>query len=381
MDNGRTMPAVIEFELYERLEGIDARAWDALGDGHPAISFAFLHALEASGCVGDDSGWAPRHLLGRCDGAPVAALPLYLKGHSYGEYVFDWAWADAYHRHGLEYYPKWLVASPFSPLPGARILARDAHARVAAVEALVSLASRSGLSSLHVLFCTAEESRALATAGLLLREGVQFHWINRGEADFAAFLARLNHDKRKKIRQERRKLAAEAIDYRWHDGRTATADDWDFFLHCYEDTYLAHRSSPYLNRDFFDRIARTAPDSVRLLIASRAGRAIASAFFLASADALYGRYWGSAEHVPGLHFELCYYRPIEFCIAHGIHRLEGGAQGEHKMARGLEPVTTHSAHWIADERFRDALQRHLAREGNHLDEYRGELERRTPFRR
>ncbi|MCB1914630.1 MAG: N-acetyltransferase [Rhodocyclaceae bacterium] len=375
------MASPVQFELHDHIDGIDAGAWDALGDGHPATSHVFLRALEASGCVAGDSGWLPRHLIGRSEGKVVAAVPLYLKTHSYGEYVFDWAWADAYHQHGLEYYPKWLVASPFSPLPGTRILARSPQTQLAAIEALRSLAAESGLSSMHVLFCTATEAQSLASAGMLLREGVQFHWIHRGERDFAAFLARLNHDKRKKIRQERRKLEALGLDYRWHDGTSAAAADWDFFLGCYEDTYAAHRSTPYLNRDFFDRIASDAPNRMRLLIASRGGQPLASAYFLVANGALYGRYWGARESVPGLHFELCYYQPIEYCLAHGLRRMEGGAQGEHKMARGLEPITTYSAHWIADRRFHDALQRHLALEGRHVDAYRGELERRTPFRR
>ena len=295
MDNGRNMPPPVEFELHDSVDSLDAEGWDSLGDGHPATSHVFLRALEKSACIGDAGGWAPRYLVGRREGMPVAAVPLFLKSHSYGEYVFDWAWADAYHHHGLDYYPKWLVAAPFSPLPGTRIFARDDQARRSAIDALCSIASQSGLSSLHVLFCNADEARSLAAAGLLLRDGVQFHWINRGEADFDAFLARLNHDKRKKIRQERRKLETWALDYRWHDGTTAGSADWDFFMRCYQGTYSAHHSTPYLNRDFFDRLARDCPHSVRLLIASRAGRPLASAFFLASAEALYGRYWGAVE--------------------------------------------------------------------------------------
>ena len=217
-------------------------------------------------------------------------------------------------------------------------------------------------------------------AGLLTRVGVQFHWQTRGEKDFDSFLARLNHEKRKKIRQERRRVAELGLAYRWLDGSSASAQDWSFFASCYEDTYRAHHSTPYLNEGFFRALARHMPESVRLLVGEQNGLPVASAFFLASGDTLFGRYWGCQALLPGLHFELCYYRPIEYCIQQGLARMEGGAQGEHKLSRGLEPVETGSAHWVADPRFRDAIDRHLDREAEHMSEYREHLATRSPFR-
>jgi len=375
------MQSAIRFELCESLLEVAPASWDALHDGHPALAHAFLTSLEKAGCVGPHTGWLPRYLLGYRGKELLAAAPLYMKGHSYGEYVFDWAWADAYRRHGLDYYPKWLVASPFSPLPGSRLLGVDDETRRAALHALLQLARQSGLSSLHILFASAQECEWMREEGLLVREGVQFHWQSRGEADFDGFLARLNHDKRKKIRQERRKVAGYGLDYRWLDGHEATGRDWEFFMRCYEDTYRAHLSTPYLNAAFFDGIARGMPDAVRLLIAEREREAVASAFFLTSRGRLYGRYWGCRESLPGLHFELCYYRPIDYCIEGGLTRLEGGAQGEHKLSRGLEPVVTGSGHWIADARFRDAIDRHLSLEASQMTEYREDLRTRSPFRR
>ncbi len=370
----------IEFELAESILAIDACAWDALAQGHPALSHAFLAALERHDCIGEASGWWPRYLVGRRGGVLVAAAPLFLKTHSYGEYVFDWAWADAYHRNGLEYYPKWLVAAPFSPLPGPRLLGSDHSCRRAALVALLRIAEQSQLSSLHILFATAEEQAWMRAAGLMIRSGVQFHWQSRGESDFEGFLARLNHDKRKKIRQERRKVAALGLQTRWLDGDKASDDDWRFFATCYEGTYHAHHSTPYLNEAFFRDFARRSPSAVRLLVAERDGSPVASALFLVSQDTLYGRYWGSQEALPGLHFELCYYEPIAYSIRQGLSRMEGGAQGEHKLSRGLEPVATGSGHWIADPRFRDAIDRHLDLEAIHMTEYREHLERRSPFR-
>ena len=371
----------IEFSVTDSIQQLTAAEWDALHDGHPALRHAFLAALECSQSVGGSSGWNAQHFVGRMGGKVVAALPLYLKHHSYGEYVFDWAWADAYQQHGLDYYPKWLCGAPFSPLPGMRLLGLDDDCRRAAAHAALQLAEASGLSSLHVLFPRPEEADWLREAGLMIRSGVQFHWLNRGYESFDYFLASLNHDKRKKIRQERRRVAELGLDYEWLDGDSASAEDWAFFMRCYELTYYLHRSTPYLNEDFFGRIAASMPESVRLLIARRGTTRVACAFFMCDAKALYGRYWGCSEALKGLHFELCYYRPIDYCITHGLSRMEGGAQGEHKLSRGLEPVNTHSAHWIADPRFRDAIDRHLAMEGQQMAAYVGELEERRPFRK
>ncbi len=376
-----------EFRLLGSIADIAPQDWDALlpPAPTPCLHHAYLHALEASGCVGEASGWTPRHATLWTDGRLAAAMPLYLKTHSWGEYVFDWAWAEAYQRHGLDYYPKWLCAIPFTPVPGPRVLGQDPRARERLMAGVSRLAESSALSSLHVLFPGERELASLQQNGLSLREGVQFRWSNTGTdgspyADFDAFLGSLNHDKRKKIRQERRRASAHGLSLSWLNGHTATHEDWHFLYRCYANTYALHRSTPYLNLDFFLRLARARPEQVVLLVAARAGVPVACAFFLRDEETLYGRYWGAVEPLPFLHFELCYYQAIEHCIAHGLQRFEGGAQGEHKVARGLLPVKTYSAHWIADPRFRTAVDDFLGRERQHMGFYLDELNERAPYR-
>ncbi len=376
-----------EFRLLGSIADIAPQDWDALlpPAPTPCLHHAYLHALEASGCVGEASGWTPRHATLWTDGRLAAAMPLYLKTHSWGEYVFDWAWAEAYQRHGLDYYPKWLCAIPFTPVPGPRVLGQDPRARERLMAGVSRLAESSALSSLHVLFPGERELASLQQNGLSLREGVQFRWSNTGTdglpyTDFDAFLGSLNHDKRKKIRQERRRASAHGLSLSWLNGHTATHEDWHFLYRCYANTYALHRSTPYLNLDFFLRLARARPEQVVLLVAARAGVPVACAFFLRDEETLYGRYWGAVEPLPFLHFELCYYQAIEHCIAHGLQRFEGGAQGEHKVARGLLPVKTHSAHWIADPRFRTAVDDFLGRERQHMSFYLDELNERAPYR-
>lgn len=306
--------------------------------------------------------------------------PLYLKDHSYGEYVFDWAWANAYEQHGLQYYPKALVAVPFTPVPGARLLARDARARTALANAVLAWVRAQDLSSLHMLFLEADDVAACEQAGLMLRHNVQFHWSNPGYAGFDAFLASLSHDKRKKIRQERRKVAQAGVRFRWARGGDISAQDWDFFYSCYERTYLEHGNPPYLRRDFFRRMAREMPQHWLLFVAEQEGKAIACSLIGLDGDVAYGRYWGALQRVDCLHFEACYYQPLEWCIAHGMRRFEGGAQGEHKMARALMPTMTTSAHWLAHPAFSDAVERFLEREGASIENYVEHLEQRSPFR-
>lgn len=376
------------FHLQSSIAQFSADAWDALLGKEvslrsPACRHAFLLALEESGAVAAASGWQPHHAGLWQDGQLIAALPLYLKSHSWGEYVFDWAWADAYRRHGIAYYPKWLAAIPFTPIRGPRLLARDEGAREALLAGVMAAVKDSRLSSFHLLFPTEGELPALRDAGLLIRDGVQFRWENPPQtpyADFDAFLATLNHAKRKKIRQERRRAQDLQLELRWLDGDSANADDWAFFHHCYCSTYAAHRSAPYLSADFFLRLAQIMPESLRLLIAQRNGKPRAAAFFLCDGNTLYGRYWGAVEHLPFAHFELCYYQPIEYCIGKGLRFFEGGAQGEHKMARGLMPIRTRSAHWIADGRFRNAVDDFLTRERSGIGFYLDELAERLPFR-
>ena len=363
---------------------LDPARWDALagpqGPG-PFVRHAFLAALQSAGCVGEDAGWLPRFVvLEDATGALAAAAPLYLKSHSYGEYVFDWAWADAYRRHGLAYYPKGLVAVPFTPVPGARLLARDDAARDALVRALLAECDALGLSSLHVLFPREVDAAALERAGLMARRGVQFHWTNPGWRDFDDYLAALAQPKRKKIRAERRKVAEAGVAVEMLAGADITEDDWRFFARCYRTTYAQHHSTPYLNRAFFVELARTMPEALLMARATRAGTPVAAALLMRDETAIYGRYWGAVEHVPCLHFEASYYAPIEWAIAHGIARFEGGAQGEHKMARGFLPVRTGSYHHLAHPAFADAVERFLEREAGGVDAYLDELDERSPMR-
>jgi uncharacterized protein len=311
----------------------------------------------------------------------VGAAPLYVKSHSYGEYVFDWGWAEAYERHGIAYYPKLLCAVPFTPAAGTRLLAADESIRKELATLMLELARESKVSSLHVLFPAESDAAALRACGMLERSGVQFHWRNAGYKGFDDFLAALSHDKRKKIRQERRRVSEAGVTFSRLTGREATSKDWDFFTTCYRRTYRDHGSTPYLNRAFFGMIAERMPDNVLLLIARQEGRPIAAALDLMGGGVLYGRYWGSTEYVPGLHFEACYYQGVDFCIERGIARFEGGAQGEHKHARGFLPEATSSFHWLAHPAFERAIDDYLSREAQGIASYVDELNERTPFRK
>lgn len=371
-------------DVISSLAEVGEPAWNALlaaqGEDNPFLSYAFLHALHESGSACAETGWQPQYLALWKGDELAAAMPLYVKSHSYGEYVFDWAWADAYHRNGIEYYPKLLSAIPFTPVTGSRLLARDGESRAALVALLKAQQKSADVSSTHVLYPPEEQAMQLYEAGFMLRSGVQFHWLNQGYADFDQFLATLEHKKRKNIRAERRKVREAGVTMRQIRGHDATAEDWRFFHRCYSNTYAEHRSSPYLNLEFFQRIGATMPGNILLVVAERAGRAIASSLVIHTADTLYGRYWGADEHVPCLHFETAYYQPLEFCIANGIATFEGGAQGEHKMARGFLPQKTWSVHWLAHPAFADAVERFLERESGGIDDYISELNERNPFR-
>ncbi|OGA66022.1 MAG: GNAT family N-acetyltransferase [Betaproteobacteria bacterium RIFCSPLOWO2_12_FULL_68_20] len=376
---------VDSLRVVESLSGVDPGEWNALAEacgadagGVPFVRHEFLDALIESGCATRRTGWLPRILLLYRAGALAGAMPLFLKSHSYGEYVFDWAWADAYGRHGLDYYPKLACAVPFTPVRGPRILASGQRERRALLAAALDLAKES--SSLHVLFPLEEEARLMQEHGMLLRRTVQFHWRNDGYPDFEAFLARLSHARRKTIRQERRRVAQAGIACRWLRGAQITRAHWEFFHRCYRNTYAEHRSTPYLNLDFFLRLGTGMPEHTLLVLAERDSRPLAASFFLADRRALYGRYWGAVEHVPLLHFECCYYQAIEFAIAHGLRAFEGGAQGEHKLWRGLLPVETLSAHWLAHPRFARAIEDFLEREGSDIANYVNELREHVPFK-
>lgn len=365
--------------VVPRIAELAADAWNALAGDSPFLQHAFLHALEATGCVGPDIGWEPVHLALFRNGHLDAAMPLYVKHHSWGEFVFDWAWADAYRRHGLSYYPKLVCCVPFSPVPGPRLLAGNDADRTTLIHAALKLTKDLGFSSLHILFPTEPDHVALEATPLMHRSGFQFHWNNAGYVDFDAFLAAMTHDKRKKIRQERKKLANLGVTFRWVDGAESTDADWDHFYRCYADTYARHRSEPHLNRAFFAELRATLPDNLVLIIADKDGEPVACSFCMKDGQRLYGRHWGTLEYLPGLHFETCYQQGIEYAIAHGLSVFEGGAQGEHKLARGLVPTATHSWHWLENAEFREAVDRFLERETDAIGHYMDELE--TPFRR
>jgi predicted N-acyltransferase len=375
--------------VIEDLADIDAEQWNALlqaqASATPFMRMEYLRALQDSGSAVDSSGWSARYLALTEADVLVGACPLYLKSHSYGEYVFDWAWADAYQRHGLPYYPKLLSAVPFTPVPGARLLARSPTVRRALLQAMRQYASQAGLSSVHVLFLETDDQQAARDLGWMMRSTVQFHWTNRAErpyVDFADFLHSLQRDRRKKIQQERRRVAEAGVGFTAHLGDQITEADWDFFYRCYTLTYRAHHSTPYLTRDFFARMAATMASNWLLFMAWRGGNRIAASLIAIdpASGSAFGRYWGSTEPVSCLHFEACYYQPLEWCIERGYRRFEGGAQGEHKMWRGLLPVRTASAHWLAHPQFAQAVADYLEREGAGVASYLDELNERRPFK-
>jgi hypothetical protein len=374
----------LNLRLIESLAEIPAAQWDALvaatGAGNPFLSHAFLLALEQSGCATPATGWHTQFLTLWRDDALLGALPLYAKTHSWGEFVFDWAWAEAYERNGLRYYPKLVSAVPFTPVAGARLLAATPELRGALIAAALKLAEETGASSLHCLFPTETEALEMQERGMLLRKGVQFHWRNPGYADFADYLAGMRHDKRKKIRQERRQVRDAGITFEHLRGTAITAAHWAFFQRCYARTHEQFNSPQALNLDFFQRIGASMPDNLLLIVALRDGQPIASALNFFDAQALYGRSWGTLEYHPGLHFETCYYQAIEFCIANRIATFEGGAQGEHKLARGFLPSPTWSAHWLAQPRFFNAVADYLRREADGIDHYVNELNDSSPFK-
>ena len=385
-------PPRLRLQIHDDPGRIDAAAWDALLAASPAptpfLRHAFLAALHASGSACAATGWQPVFMtLADENDAGVlrAGAALYLKSHSYGEYVFDWAWADAWERAGQRYYPKLLGAVPFTPVPGSRLLARDTAARAALLAAIEAFAREQGLSSAHLLFLDEADRTAAAAQGWLLREGVQFHWTNRQPepyADFADFLAHLSRDKRKKIAQERRYVREAGIAFDVRRGAEIAEADWDFFARCYDNTYREHRSTPYLSRAFWAEMARAMPEHWLMFVARRGPERVAASLIAIDTErrVAYGRYWGCTEPVAHLHFAACYHEPLDWCVRERFLRFEGGAQGEHKMARGLLPVTTTSAHWLRHPGFADAVARFLERETAGVEAYVGELRERNPFR-
>ncbi len=389
MSRTQTIEKDYVIRVHAEPDALGAQAWDQLlaeqSAPTPFLRHAYLAALHSSGSAVPATGWAPQFVTLETGGTLQAAAALYLKSHSYGEYVFDWAWADAYRRHGLRYYPKLLGAVPFTPVPGTRLLARSPAWRQCLVEAIGRVAREGRLSSAHVLFIADDDRVAFEQAGWMIRHSVQFHWTQdaaRPVADFTELLARMQRDKRKKIQQERRRVADQGVHFTVHAGTAIDEPLWDFFYSCYTLTYAAHHSTPYLTREFFAAMAATMPQHWVMFVARRGEAPIAASLIAVDPErrAAWGRYWGCTESVSCLHFEACYYQPLAWCLAQGYLRFEGGAQGEHKMARGLLPVATSSAHWLRDERFAAAVADFLAGEGAGIGQYVDELRERSPFK-
>lgn len=375
----------MQVEVHNSIAEIDAAAWNRLaGTACPFLRHEFLAAAEHTGCVSTATGWTPRHLaVYGPNGKIRAAMPLYEKSHSWGEFVFDWSWAGAYQRSGLEYYPKLVSAVPFTPAPGRRILRGDSEDRDLAatlLDAAIELAGNSDCSSFHVLFPDPGELPILREAGLQLRKDCQFHWHNQDYRSFGDFLGKFSSAKRKKAKRERRRVAEDGITFRWIRGEDADRALWSDVYRLISVTFLRRGSMPYFDLDFFLDVSRHLPETILLVLAERHGALIAAAVFFVSADVLYGRYWGSDAHYNSLHFETCYYQGIDYCIANRKKIFEPGTQGEHKLSRGFVPTTTWSAHWLARPEFYAAIRKYLREEGQHIDRYMQAAGDHTPYR-
>jgi uncharacterized protein len=376
----------VKIELIDSLDQISADEWNAVaGTDYPFTRHEFLHALERSGAANASSGWLAAHVLVKRDNRLIAAMPLYEKNHSYGEYVFDWSWADAYRRYGYQYYPKLLCAIPFTPATGPRLCIREGenYAAIAAaiIETLQQKIHASKYSSLHILFPAHAERAALLELGLSERSGVQYHWRNEGYADFDAFLATFNSRKRKSLRRERERVTAQGLTLRTLEGAQLNASDWELFHHFYQMTYAkrsGHRG--YLNAEFFQMIGAQLKEHIVLTFADLGNKTVAGALYFRDSQTLYGRYWGCLQEFDGLHFEACYYQGIEYCIRNGLQRFDPGAQGEHKIQRGFAPVGTRSYHWIENAQFRAAIDNFLVAESADLERYIDEASTLLPFR-
>lgn len=371
----------LKLEIVPSLSAVPAAEWNALAGANPFTQHHFLQLLEASACATPDTGWTPCHVLLREQGILQGAAPAYLKTHSRGEFVFDQAWAQAYQQHGLDYYPKLVVSVPFTPVAGPRLLASQPAHQALLIQGLMALAQQVQASSIHVLFPAEPDLAALQEAGFMVRENVQFHWRNANYADMDAFLATMAQEKRKKLKQDRKKVQAAGITFSWLEGEALKPEMLQFFYRCYQNTYQRHWGKPYLSLEFFLRWHQQAPNALLLVLAQRQGVPVACALNVRGENVLYGRYWGCIEQVPGLHFETCYAQSIAYCIEHRIEWFEGGAQGEHKISRGLLPVKTFSAHWVADARFAEAIAEFLQRETQAVEDYVEELEQSSPFKR
>jgi predicted N-acyltransferase len=370
----------IEIEVRDQIGDLDQPAFDLLGGGHPFVSHAFFSALHESGCASRRTGWQPVFLVASSKGQLRGVMPLYLKNHSRGEYVFDYSWADAFERNGIAYYPKLLSAVPFSPVTGPRLMAANREDRMLLARAAIALCEQTEVSSLHVLFPSDTDLEVLREAGFMVREAIQFHWSNDGYANFDQFLERLTRDKRRKMRQDSRRVADAGVTFKWLRGSEISDEQLAFFYKCYVTTYKNHYSDPYLTLQFFRQIRATMPEALLIILAEREGAPVAAALNVIDGDTLYGRYWGATEFISSLHFEICYVQAIAYCIAHQMASFEGGAQGVHKMSRGLLPTPTFSAHWVTDRRFASAIDDFLKAETHGIEATLDELEEHTPFK-
>jgi uncharacterized protein len=376
----------MEIKQITAINQVDSQAWNALaGEGYPFMCHEFLLALEESGCVSEQTGWQPRHLLVTENNELLAGMPLYLKTHSRGEYVFDNQWAYAYEQNGLSYYPKWLAAIPFTPCQGLRIaISNQANQRLLIellVEFIKTQSGQDNISSWHCLFPVGEQMESLRAMGLAIREGVQFQWFNKGYQTFDDFLGTLNASKRKMLKRERRKVAEQRITMIRLSGKDVSEYQWQVFYDFYQMTYLKHGMRPYLNLAFFLRCAAMMGDKLLLVFALKEGMYVGAALSFVGSDTLYGRYWGCLEEYNALHFEACYYQGLDYCIEHGLQRFDSGAQGEHKIARGFEPVTTYSTHWFQDQRFAKAIEQFLLREKSAVRFYKDDAANYLPFKK
>lgn len=372
---------MLKVNCINRMAELDASQWNALaGSDYPFLRYEFLNALEQSGAVSPQTGWEARHLLVMDDEVLLAILPMYRKSHSWGEYVFDQAWAQAYQQHGLEYYPKLLSAIPFTPCQGPRLMTKPDVESDVIVDLLLTAIKEYKLSSWHCLFSEPELRQQLQARDLILREDVQFHWFNRDYQQFDEFLAALTASKRKMIKRERRKVDEQGIRLQQISAKEISDTHWQAFYRFYALTYLKRRSQPYLNLSFFRQLAATMPEHLLLVMAFKQALPVAAALFFVGSDTLYGRYWGCEQDYDSLHFEACYYQGIEYCIANGLRYFDSGAQGEHKIARGFEPVSRYSAHWISDPRFAQAIADFVERERAHISVYKAGASELLPFK-
>jgi len=375
----------MEVKQIHSMAQVDCTVWNRLaGDAYPFLRHEFLSALEQSGSVSEQTGWEPAHLLVTEADELVAFMLLYLKRHSWGEYVFDHQWAQAYQQQGVDYYPKWLTAIPLTPCQGERIVFAEAVNPVEVMQVLLDfikqLSDKLGISSWHCLFPVEQQAELLRSLGLSIREGVQFHWFNRGYSDFNDFLQTLNAGKRKMLKRERRRVSEQGVRLLRIAGPDVSEVQWRAFFQFYTMTYLKRGSQPYLNPAFFQQIAATIGEQLLLVLAVKDDNYIAAALSFVGADTLYGRYWGCHEEYNSLHFEVCYYQGLDYCIEHGLKRFDSGAQGEHKIARGFEPITTYSAHWIKDARFAKAIDHFLVREQQAIRLYKQDAASYLPFK-